>query len=65
MVLILVAKQQRSFRHGGKAVPLTVAYSRRVSHQVSGHLIKILLEEGLGYSNVELREVPQFCGQPR
>lgn len=41
-------------------LPLKLAYSRRVSQQLTTHVLKILLEELLGYEHVQL--VPDNSG---
>lgn len=48
---------KRHFKLYGNSIsllPLKVSYSRRASHQISTHVLRILLEEVLGYEDVVL-----------
>ncbi len=46
---------KRHFYYNGQSLPLTIESSDRVSHQLASHILKILLEEVLGYDHVQLR----------
>ena len=48
------------FGDGITLLPLKVSYSKRASHQISSHVLRILLEELLGYEDVVL--VPDDSG---
>ena len=41
-------------------LPLKLSYSKRASHQISSHVLRILLEEVLGYEDVVL--IPDDSG---
>ena len=54
---------KRHFKLYGDSIsllPLKLSYSRRASHQISTHVLQILLEEVLGYEDVML--VPDNSG---
>jgi hypothetical protein len=42
------------FYHG-KSIPIVLETSKRASHNISNHILKILLEEVVGYEKVEIR----------
>ena len=48
---------KRHFKLYGDSIsllPLKLSYSRRASHQISTHVLRVLLEEVLGYEDVVL-----------
>ena len=63
---------RKRFTFQGKEIPLTISYGHRASHHATAQLTKILIEEGLGYDNVQLvpcfhdyGDVTSNCGDDR
>ncbi|XP_076448850.1 uncharacterized protein LOC143285448 [Babylonia areolata] len=48
------------FYHNGHELPLVVESSKRVSHQIANHILKILLQNVLCYHSVHLRHQPDY-----
>lgn len=55
-----VKQHFKLYGDGITLLPLKVSYSKRASHQISSHVLRILLEELLGYEDVVL--VPDNSG---
>lgn len=55
-----VKQHFKLYGDGITLLPLKVSYSKRASHQISSHVLRILLEELLGYEDVVL--VPDDSG---
>ena len=54
---------KRHFKLYGDSIsllPLKLSYSRQASHQISTHVLRVLLEEVLGYEDVVL--IPDDSG---
>ncbi|XP_060571812.1 uncharacterized protein LOC132729992, partial [Ruditapes philippinarum] len=46
---------KRHLFYHGKSIPIVLETSKRASHNISNHILKILLEEVVGYEKVEIR----------
>lgn len=49
-------KYMKNEEFGPGSLPITVDVSRRVTHQITGHILRIFLQEELGYPDVVIRE---------
>ena len=53
--ILTVKSRKRHLYYAGRSQPLTVEVSRRSSHRLVSHILKILLHEVVGYEHVNLK----------
>ena len=51
----LEIEPKRHFYYKGDSLTITIETSNRASHQLVSHILRILLQEALGYAKVEIR----------
>ena len=56
LYIAAVQYMRRLFYHG-KSIPIVLENSLRASHNITNHILKIILEEVVGYESVEIRTI--------